>query len=186
MNDTVKHILSRRSTRAFLPEQIKEIELQAILNAGLYAPSAHNDQSWHFTVIQDQQLLAELNADAKIVGKRSKDAILRKMSSSEQLHIFYHAPTVIVISGEEKAIMPETDCAAATENMLIAAESMGLGSCWIGLVSFAFAGDKGAEYQQRLLIPSGYKPYYAISLGYKRVETVSAPPRREQTITYLR
>lgn len=186
MNDTIKYILSRRSTRAFLPEQIKEEELEAVLQAALYAPSAHNDQSWHFTVIQDQPLLAALNVDAKIVGRRSKDAILRKMSGNEKLNIFYQAPTVILVSGENTALMPETDCAAATENMLLAAESLGLGACWIGLASFAFAGDNAAINRQKLLIPDGYTPYYAVALGYKKVHATNALPRRADTVTYIR
>ncbi len=186
MNETLACIMNRRSTRAFLPEQVKETELQAILQAGLHAPSAHNEQPWHFTVIQDQLLLAELNAGAKEVGKNANDALLRKMCSNEQLHIFYHAPTVIVVSGEEKAIMPKTDCAAAVENMLIAAESLGIGTCWIGLAMLAFQGEKAADYCRQLQIPDGYAPYYAVSLGYKKIAAVSAPPRREDTVNFLR
>ena len=186
MNDTMKYILSRRSTRAFLPEQIKEEELQAVLQAALYAPSAHNDQSWHLTVVQDQSLLAALNADAKIVGRRSKDAILRKMSGSEKLNIFYQAPTVIFVSGENSALMSGTDCAAATENMLIAAESVDLGACWIGLASFAFAGDNAMINRQKLLIPEDYTPYYAVALGYKKIHAANALPRRADTVTYIR
>lgn len=186
MNETLTNIMNRRSTRAFLAEQIKEAELQAILQAGLYAPSAHNDQPWHFTVIQDQLLLAELNAGAKEVGKNANDPLLRKMCSNEQLHIFYHAPTVLVVAGEVGALMPHTDCAAAVENMLIAAEALGVGSCWIGLAMFAFQGPQAADYCRQLQIPDGYQPYYAISLGYKKVVAVSAPPRRENTVNFLR
>lgn len=186
MNETIKHILSRRSTRAFLPEQIKEEDLQTLLQAACFAPSAHNDQPWHFTVVQDQDLLMEVNLAAKAVGRSSKDAILRKMSSSERLHIFYQAPTVIFVAGEKTALMPETDCAAAVENMLIAAEAMGIGSCWIGLASFAFDGDQSEPLSKKLLIPENYQPFYAVSLGYKKVEAVGALPRRENTIAYVR
>lgn len=186
MNETVKHILSRRSTRAFLPVQIKEEDLQTLLQAACFAPSAHNDQPWHFTVVQDQALLMEVNLAAKAVGKHSKDAILRKMSASERLHIFYQAPTVIFVAGEKTALMPETDCAAAVENMLIAAEAMGLGSCWIGLASFAFDGTQSEDLRKKLFIPENYQPFYAVSLGYKKIETANALPRRENTIVYVR
>jgi nitroreductase len=62
------------------------------------------------------------------------------------LIFFYHAPTVIIVSGEEKPLMPRFDCAAATENMLIAAESIDIGSCWVGLVNFLFQTDKGNKF----------------------------------------
>lgn len=186
MNETVKHILSRRSTRAFLPAQIKEEELQTLLQAACFAPSAHNDQPWHFTVVQDQALLMEVNLAAKTIGKHSRDAILRKMSASERLHIFYQAPTVIFVAGEKSALMPETDCAAAVENMLVAAEAMGIGSCWIGLASFAFDGEQSEALCKKLLIPASYQPLYAVSFGYKKIEAVSALPRRENTIAYVR
>ena len=65
MNEVIAAIRSRRSVRRYKPEQIGEKELQAILEAGLYAPSAHNDQSWHFTVIQNKDLLARMNRAAK-------------------------------------------------------------------------------------------------------------------------
>ena len=67
-NDTLKTIKSRRSTRNFKNEQIKDDELQAILEAGMYAPSA-NQQAWHFTVIQNKDMLARLNREAKGIAK---------------------------------------------------------------------------------------------------------------------
>lgn len=54
MNKVLEVIKSRRSIRRYLPEQIKQNELDAIIEAGLYAPSAHNDQPWHFTVIREK------------------------------------------------------------------------------------------------------------------------------------
>ena len=57
MNDFINMIKSRRSIRSYLPEQIEEEELQAILEAGSWAPSAHNTQPWHFTVIQNEEFI---------------------------------------------------------------------------------------------------------------------------------
>jgi len=65
MNETIQTILSRRSVRSYSSEQIKDEELDLILKAGLYAPSAHNQQSWHFTVIQDKEVINKLNKAAK-------------------------------------------------------------------------------------------------------------------------
>jgi len=131
-------------------------------------------------------LLDQLSADAKENAKHFDDKLIQQLANNEKFHAFYNAPTAIIIPGEEKALMPETDCGASTENMLIAAESIGVGSCWVGFVTFAFGGEKGKEYMERLAIPEGYKPYYAVALGYKKIENAKAPVRRENTVNYIR
>lgn len=186
MNQTIKDILSRRSTRAFKDEQIGEDALKQIIEAGLYAPSAHNQQSWHFTVIQNAELLEELNIKAKEIAKTIPDELVQKMANNEKLNIFYNSPTVIIISGEESAMMPQVDCTAATQNILIAAESLGISSCWIGFIAIMFNSPQGAEYKEKLGIPDGYKPYHAVALGYSKNESAEAPKRRESTISYFK
>lgn len=186
MNETLNNIFNRRSNRTFLTEQITEEQLVTIIDSGLYAPSAHNQQPWHFTVVQDQQLLSQLNTDTKAVAKYFDDKVFHQIAVNDEFHIFYHAPTVIIVSGEEKALMPRFDCAAATQNMLIAAESINIGSCWVGLVDFLFQTDKENKYAQKLGIPEGYKPYYAVVLGNKKMKNGKAPARRKNTVNYIR
>lgn len=70
MNSILSVIRERRTTRKFTKEQIKDEELQEIINAGLYAPSAHNQQSWNFTVIQNKEIIKELSDAAKEVCKK--------------------------------------------------------------------------------------------------------------------
>lgn len=187
MNETIKNIKSRRSTRVFSPDEIKIEELQAIIEVGLYAPSAHNQQTWHFTVVQNKAVLDSLNISSKEAAKSFNDAMIQQMANNDKFHVFYNAPAAIIVSGEEKALMPVVDSAAATQNMLIAAESLGIASCWIGLVTFAFNGEKGKVHKEELGIPEGYKPYYAVALGYKKSNTIAnAPARRENTVNYVK
>lgn len=182
-NETLSTIKNRRSIRNFKNNQIKDDELQAVLDAGIYAPSAH-EQAWHFTVIQNKELLAWLNYEAKERAKQYEP--LQELANNEGFNIFYGAPTVILVSGEEKAIAIESDCAAATQNMLLAAESIGLGSCWIGFVLVAFNSPKAKEYLKELGVPDGYKPYASVALGYKKIEAVYAPPRKLNLINYIK
>ncbi|PAB57890.1 nitroreductase [Anaeromicrobium sediminis] len=186
MNETLQVIKNRRSTRKFKPEQIKEEELEAILEAGIYAPSAHNDQPWNFTVIQNKELMEELNVESKEKCKDFPDELIRKMANNERFNIFYGAPTVIIVSGRDNAIMPQVDCAAATENMLLAAESLDIGGCWNGFVSFLFNSEKGDEYKEKLNIPRGYTPYYGVALGYKKVRVFNAPARKGNVVQYIK
>ena len=186
INETVKSIKQRRSTRSFKAEQIKETELQAVLEAGLYAPSAGNQQAWHFTVIQDGKLLDRLSHAAKEAAKQFDNEHVRQLANNEKYHVFFGAPTVILVSGAEQAMLIEADCAAATQNMLLAAESMGLGSCWVNLVMPALHLPEGAAFRKELAIPEGYKPFYSAALGYKKVEAVNAPDRKANLVTYIR
>lgn len=186
MKETLKVIRERRTTRKFKAEQIKEEELQAIIEAGTYAPSAHNKQSWNFTVIQNAELIEELNIESKNVAKNFPDEMIQKMANNEKFNAFYGAPTVIIVSGDDKGMMPQVDCAAATENMLIAAEALEIGSCWNGFVSILFSSEKGAEYKTKLNLPEGYTPYYAVLLGYKDVKVSNAPERKANSVQYIR
>jgi nitroreductase len=186
VNETLKIIKQRRSIRSFKDEQIKEEELQAVLEAGMYAPNA-GDQAWHFTVIQNKELLDRLNLAAKEAAKQTNIEGLREIANDEEYNCIYGAPTLIVISGSEEVPIPlEPDCAAATQNLLLAAESIGLGSCWIYFVMFALNSPQGHEWRRELKIPEGYKPYYFAALGYKNDMAVNAAVRKSNLITYVR
>lgn len=186
MNDVLKVIKERRSIRRFKMEQISNKELNYILEAGLYAPSAHNQQSWNFTVVQSSDLIKSMSDDTKKSFVHAKDQRTRDLANNEKMHVFYHAPTLIVISGREDALMPQVDCGAATQNMLLAAESLNIGGCWNGYVAYLFDHELGESYLKTLNIPEGYKPYYAIALGYKGVDKMTPPPRKENKIQYIR
>lgn len=186
MNEVLKTIKERRTTRKFEDKQIAQSEVEKIVEAGLFAPSGHNQQPWHFTVVQNKELLNEISEATKEVGKMSSNDILKKLSSNENLQIFYNAPTVIFVSGDSKSLTSRDDCSAAIQNMLLAAESLDIGGCWSGFVSLLFNSDKVEEYKKKLDIPDGYIPYYGVCLGYKGVKLTNAPQRKENTVTYIK
>ena len=182
MRNTLDVIKERRSIRKFKPEQIKEEELQAIVESGLYAPSAINKQSWNFTVIQNKEILDELNVATKNVAKNLEN---ERIGENEKYNCFYYAPTVILVSGKDEERSKVMDCSAATQNMLIAAESLNIGSCWVELVSLAFMGPQAKELRAKLNLPEGYTPLHCVLLGYKDMEGKTAP-RKENAVQYIR
>lgn len=186
MNEVIQNILNRRSVRVYSEEQIKPEDLDLIVQAGLFSPSGCNSQPWHFTVLQNKELINELNIESKKELLKSKNEYFKNFATNEKYDIFYNAPTVIIISGEKAALVPQIDCAAATENMMLAAESLEIGSCWIGLVTFLFKSDRGEEYSKKLEIPDNYEPYYAVTLGYKKIANPKPQPRRENTVNYVK
>ncbi|WP_220184152.1 nitroreductase family protein [Thermoactinomyces mirandus] len=184
VNETLKVIKQRRSIRNFKDEQIKDEQLQAILEAGMYAPNA-GKQPWHFTAVQNKDMLVRLNQAAKETAKGIEH--LKEKAYDEEYDCLYGAPTLIIVSGNEQVPVPlEADCAAATQNMLLAAESLGLGSCWIYFVILAFDSPQGDQLRKELKIPDGYKPYYSAIIGYKQDETIHIPDRKPNMVTYIK
>lgn len=186
MNDVFEVMKNRRSVRGFADGQIKQDELDAILEAGMYAPSAGGKQAWHFTVIQNQRVLDEISNEAKSIYRGLDNEFLQKLGANENAHLFFRAPTVVVISGEVKSIAPNSDCAVAAQNVMLAAEAMHIGSCWISAVLVLPMSEEGQRIIKSLGIPDGYAPYNSIALGYKKAETHKAPPRREGVVNYVR
>jgi nitroreductase len=186
MNETLKAIKNRRSTRQFAAEQLKDQELNEIIEAGIYAPSATNKQPWHFTVVQNTEILNKLNHDFKELAKKSESDYVRRVGENEKFHVFYNAPTVILISGDKNNNCADVDCAAATENIMIAAESLEIGSCWIGFIAYLLNSEAGSHYVKELGIPEGYRQIHAVALGYKGSNRFTAPARKENTVNYIR
>lgn len=186
MNETLNTLLNRRSIRAYKDEQIKEEELQAIVQAGLYAPSAMGQQSWHITVVQNKEVITKLIGAIKEGMKNAPVESLRKAAENEKYNPFYGAPTYVIVSGDNSAFSPRVDCAAANENMLLAAASLGIGSCWLGSAEMLFASEKGAEFKKELGIPENYTPFYSAVFGYPASNNAKAAPRKDNTVNYIR
>lgn len=186
MNETLQTIRNRRSIRAFKSEQIKEEELKEIIDAAIYAPSASNKQPWHFTVVQNKDILDLLNKSFKELARKSDNDYIKRVGDNENFHVFYNAPTVIIVSGDEKNHYAAVDCAAAVENMLLAAEAQDIGGCWIGFIAYVFNSEKGREFSKKLGIPEGYKQIHALALGYKKVNRTIAPARKENSVNYIK
>lgn len=196
MNEVINNILNRRSTRVFTEEKVDESLLKEIVNAGLYAPSSKNKQLWHFTVIQNEDILNQLDQDTKAAVKKyaeekiSNPDMLKNITAkanNDAYNTFYKAPVAILISRDNNDITSQDDCALASQNIMLAAESLGLGSCWIGFIKFLFALDeeKAKDYMNKFSIPEGYTPTHAIIIGHKKNKSPKASARKENTVSYI-
>lgn len=184
-NEVLKVIKQRRSTRAFLPEQIGDEALAAIVEAGQYAPNG-GGETWHFAVVQRADLLEELNRLAKEYAATCGFSWLEDLGRNEAFHSLYHAPTVIFVSGEDPGVCSEADTAAASQNLLLAAESLGISTCWGYFATQAFLTDAGCALRKVLEIPEGYRVYTSVMLGYRAGEAVSPPAREPGKVSYIR
>ncbi|MDD4650694.1 MAG: nitroreductase [Methanothrix sp.] len=141
-NEVLKNIYSRRSIRDYLPDDIADDVVRELIRAATYAPSAANMQPWRFVVIKNRDLIAKLSGRSKELwleqaGRSTRPEMksLVNMVSRPNFNIFFNAPLLIMIFSDFDAFSPQIDCALAGENMMLAARSLGIGSCWIGLAS---------------------------------------------------
>jgi nitroreductase len=184
MNEVLRVIKNRRSIRSYKSEQIKQEELDMIIEAGIYAPTGHNAQPWHFTVVQNREMIKHINDVSKEVMAMMDIEWIRKAGLNPEYDITYKAPTLVIISGRKDAVSARIDCCAATENMHIAAESLNIGSIWLGFATFGFRKEGLAK---EVGIPEGYEPYYVIVLGYKAQDSQpAAPARNYDVVNYIR
>jgi nitroreductase len=181
MNDVLKAIAGRRSIRKFKVEQITDEELLAILEAGRQAPSGHNDQSCFFSVIQNRGLIEELSEGSKKEMQKAPIDWVARLGKNEKYNIYYDAPTVVIVAAKRDAISPAADACAAIENILIAAQSLGIGSCWIGFTRYFFTVP---ERYTKVMIPDGYVVHYGVALGFTSEEYHANPPVRKDEKFY--
>lgn len=170
MNETLKIIEKRFSCRSFTDQPPEEKDLMAIAKAGIQAPSGMNRQGWQIIVVRDKGLINEMEAEGmKILSSMEDKSILSRIMDRGG-KLFYNAPCMIVIPIKES--VPKgaelIDCGILAQTMVLAATSLGIDNLHCGLVGFAFAGDKAAEFKQRLKFPEGYECGMGILLGYAK------------------
>jgi nitroreductase len=186
MNETLKIIKNRRSIRNYKAKQISDADLQALLEAALDAPNARNQQKWHFTVIQNKDIVDKMVAAIKEGIMKEGNDFLKERAKTPGYHTFYHAPTVILISADQKAQFTQLDCGAAAQNIIIAAESLSLNSCFVVSAGFAFKSEKGDEFRKQLSIPEGYHHVCSVVVGYKDGADPEIPLRNKGVINYVK
>lgn len=193
MNKMLDFIKSRRTIRKYKAVQINEEELQAILEAGLYAPSAGGRQSPRFLVLQDPEVLRQLGwINRQVFGAANSDNIhfvsKAQPSIADSDHIqsgFYQAPTVIAILGPKDWYYSVQDCTMAAESMTLMAWSLGIGSCFVSRSEETFATDYGQEILKKANIAEDYEAKVFLTLGYPAADGGEAKPRKPNRIVRL-
>lgn len=193
-NEIMQNIISRRAIRRFDPKQLSESDLEQILQAGLYAPSAGGRQGVIFAVCQDKAINERLGK-IKRANSKPKMATAESYVSKEQpsiaddpklINAFYDAPTVITMFAPKNFLFSSEDCAVAAENMMLLASSLGVGSCYIGQGFTAFADSYGQEILRKWDIRSDYYAVMQLLLGYPRKDDNPPLPKPRKNGRVLR
>lgn len=186
MNETLKTILTRRSIRKFKKDQIQENELQAVIEAGKFAPCGLGQQSSYFTVVQSKEMLEKINKACKNAYINSGNKNFEVLGKTENFSAYHNAPTFIIVSGNQSSPAYLHNGSAALENMLLAAESLGLGACWIHSLTIVFPTEEGKLLKKELGIPDDYAYVGAAAFGYKDMEQPTPAPRKEGIVNIIR
>lgn len=185
LNPALVNIYSRRSVRSFIDREVPDEIIQEIVKAGSFAPSAVNKQPWRFVVVKNKGIISKYEERARNdfveMYRDSNDsdmAGLVQFMSKPNTDIFYGAPVLILVFSAPDAV-GINDCSLAAENMMLAAWSLGIGSCWIGL---ARALGEDAGFLEEIGIPDGHKLVAPLIFGYPAKKVHRAPPRKDNLI----
>lgn len=172
-NEVIKAMMERRSCRKFKAEQIKDEELQAILEAGKYAATGKGLQSPKMVVIQNPEIIAKLSKwNADIMGVKSDP--------------FYGAPTVILVLADATKTTAVQDGSLVMGNLMLAAHSIGVASCWINRAKEEFATEEGKALLKQWGIEGDYIGVGHCVLGYSAVDLPKPAPRKEDYVVFVK
>lgn len=184
-NPVVETIRARRSIRFYTDAPVPQEAIDTIIECGALSPTGLGMQGWHFTVVRDRKLLDEISEGSRQLMLASGNPSEIEKASDPNYDTFRTAPMAIVISGDLSAKWYAADCANAATTMALAAESLGLSTCYIASFRAFLTTPQGAAQLTRLELPEGHEPLFALCLGYKAKDPNPRKPRKENTVNYV-
>ncbi len=179
VNPVLSSIMARRSIRKYLDKPVEHEKLEAIVKCGINAPSGMNRQPWVVRVVEDQKLIT----DATEIYKQENAEQVKR--DNDFKNMFRNAPNLICVCTPANG-GGELDAGLLGENIMLAAQSMGLGTCCLGgPVRFLLSNEKCNFFLDRLDIPADYKLNYIIAIGYPD-EQPDAKPRDASKVKFIK
>lgn len=177
-NPVIETIMARRSIRKYKDQPVEREKLQEIAVCGINAPNAINRQAWEVRIVDDAEYINGLTAAyVKENPKATEDPAFK--------NIFRNAPSVILIANDTTFGFSQVDCGLMAENMMLAAQSMGLGTVCLGSpIRFMMSNSDAAPYVERLGLSENYQLLIAIAVGYPD-EAPAAKPRDLNKIKFV-
>lgn len=179
MNQTIKNIISRRSVKKYIDKAVPLELLEQIVKAGTYAPTGRNSQSPIIIAVTNKEMrdkLSRINLDI-IMGKNLA-------TSSGHSDPFYGAPVVLVVLAKKDVATRVYDGSLVMENMMVAANSLGLGSCWIHRAKETFETEEGKQILHALGIEDDYEGIGNCIVGYAAENACKPQAERKSDWVY--
>ena len=182
MNEVLKAIKERFSCRDFTDTPLTKEQIKLLVEAAVASPSGKNRQPWRVIVITDKALIEELDVEGMklmaVTNRASYETI-----KSRGGKMFYNAPCMMLVVSDGSELATE-DCGILSQNVALAAHSLGLGSVICAMARIPLGGPRADEYTKRLQIPDGYKFGIAVLVGTAKT---ARPPHEPDMgkVTYI-
>ncbi|MDF1531184.1 MAG: nitroreductase family protein [Methanosarcinales archaeon] len=190
MKEVIETIRTRRCVREYKDDSIPDEDIEFLIDCARYAPSGFNIQPWSFLVVTNKEVKRNISERGKksmiplleaIEHKTDKVQNFLTFLKTDGTDMFYNAPALVIILGNENAMTIDYDCAMAAQNMMLAAHSMGIGSCWIGGIQPALM-DSG--FLKELGAPDRYKAVAPLIFGYPKGEN-AVPEKKKPDVVWV-
>jgi nitroreductase len=182
-------IRERKSIRKYADRPVPDNLIQSIIHAGIEAPTAMGLQPWRFVVIRDKGLMKRISDFCKGALLESLERYppehaepFRKVLRDPGYSIFFNAPLLIFVLGDDRCPQSGYDCTLCAGNMLLAASSLGLGGCWMGSAEVVA---ESPELLGQLRVPEHFRIVAPLIFGYPAVTQPKKPERREPFMVWI-
>lgn len=173
----ISTIMERRSIRKYKPQPVNRDTMNIILKCGINAPNGMNKQSWEVRVVDNPEFINGITA----IYKKSNPEAAADPSFK---NMFRNAPTVVFIANDPSYDCSQIDCGLLGGNMILTAQSMGIGTCCLGGPARFMRSPEAAEYLKKLNFSKDYQLLYCIAFGYPD-ESPQAKPRNEEKVKFI-
>ena len=174
MNEVIKAMVERRSARNYKDEMLPKEVIDDIIEAGLYAASGRNYQSAIIVAVTDKGMRDRLSEMNRKIG-----------GWAEGFDPFYNAPVVLIVLADKTKPTYIYDGSLVMGNLMLAAHSMGIGSCWIHRAKEEFESDEGKEILKSLGIEGDYEGIGHCILGYTDSDFTKIPERKSDRVYFI-
>ncbi len=187
MSQVLEVIAQRSSIRAYKKQPLTEQQISSLITAGLQAPTARNLQEIHISVLDGSYpILAEIEKEKRVVLSANADEKAKESILNNPDNFYYNAPTVFILSADKDFYWSKLDAGISAENIVLAAQSLGLGSLIIGIIRCALEGEKKEYFAKALQFPENYEFAIAVAVGYKDTEKAPHEIDIEKSVSFIK
>jgi len=176
-------IKGRRSVRSYTDEHVSKEQVEAVLEAGVWAPTAMQREPCRFIVIENKELIKYVSDEAKVLAKQRFPTYAKHLSTEADV-ICYNAPVLILVCTEKDQFADNNfaESVLATENMFLKAYELGLGTCYMGFVSLL---KSKPDVLKKIGVPDNYEMMVPLILGHPKTKQESGKRKKPNILKWI-
>lgn len=178
-------IKGRRSVRCYTKEPVSKEQIEAILEAGVWAPTAMAREPWRFIIVEDEKLINYVSDETKVVVQQMMPLLAERYKTKEDI-ICYNAPVLILVCAEKDPqwnTMNRVDCALAAQNMFLKAYELRLGTCYMGFVSLL---NSKPDILRKIGVPENCELMVPFILGHPETKRGTSKRKKPNILKWIK